>query len=221
VSQIRIPEATTTAAGPETEAAASARLTADPGPLGLAAFAMTTFVLSVFNTRLLSVSLEGVVLPLALFYGGAGQVLAGMWEFRKGNTFGAAAFTSFGAFWLSFYWYVHSVAGTLPAASAHKATGIFLLAWAIFTLYMTVAAMRTSGAVLGVFVALTITFIFLCIGAFATGQTGINITKVGGWFGFITAALAWYASFAGVTNATWGRVVLPTFPLNGPRPVTR
>jgi succinate-acetate transporter protein len=178
---------------------------------------MTTFVLSVFNTRLLSPTLEGVVLPLALFYGGAGQLLAGMWEFRKGNTFGAAAFTSFGAFWLSFYWYVHSVAGTLPAADAHKATGVFLLAWAIFTAYMTIAAMRTSGAVLSVFVALTITFIFLCIGNFATGQTSINIIKVGGWFGFITAALAWYASFAGVTNATWGRVVLPTFPLNAPR----
>jgi succinate-acetate transporter protein len=111
---------------------------------------------------------------------------------------------------------VHDIAGTLPAAEAHKATGLFLLSWAIFTLYMTVAALRTSGAVLAVFVALTLAFVFLCIGAFATGQSSINITKIGGWLGLITAALAWYASFAGVTNATWGRVVLPTFPLNGP-----
>jgi succinate-acetate transporter protein len=224
VTQIRIPETSTATPVTDPTVGSTQPVIADPGPLGLAAFAMTTFVLSVFNTRLLNISLEGVVLPLALAYGGGVQLLAGMWEFRKGNTFGALAFSSFGAFWLSFYWYVHSVAGTLPPAQAHKATGIFLLAWAIFTLYMTVAAMRTTGAVLAVFAALEITFIFLAIGAFATGQTGINITKIGGWFGFITAALAWYASFAGVTNSTWGRVVLPTYPLNAPiagrRPAT-
>jgi succinate-acetate transporter protein len=81
--------------------------------------------------------------------------------------------------------------------------------------------MRTSGAVLAVFVALSLTFIFLAIGNFATGQSSINIVKIGGWIGLVTAALAWYASFAGVTNATWGRVVLPTFPLNGPRAARR
>jgi succinate-acetate transporter protein len=188
---------------------------ADPGPLGLAGFAMTTFVLSAFNTNVLSNTLEAAVLPLALFYGGIGQLLAGMWEFRKGNTFGATAFSSFGAFWLAFYWLVtYDAAHLTPAAEAHKAVALFLLAWAIFTAYMTIAAMRTSGAVLAVFVALTITFIFLAIGNYATStRTSNDIIHIGGWFGFLTALLAWYASFAGVTNATWARTVLPTWPL--------
>ena len=187
---------------------------ADPGPLGLAGFAMTTFVLSVFNTNMLNSSLDAAVLPLALFYGGLAQLLAGMWEFRKGNTFGATAFASYGAFWLSFYWLVtYDAAHLAPAADAHKAVGVFLLAWAIFTLYMTVAAMRTSGAVLAVFVALTIAFILLAIGKFATGNAAKDWTHFGGWVGVLTALLAWYASFAGVTNATWGRSVIPTWPM--------
>ena len=182
---------------------------ADPGPLGLAGFAMTTFVLSTFNAGLLSATLEPVVLPLALFYGGLAQLLAGMWEFRKANTFGALAFTSYGAFWLSFAAFVKFVAPGLPAADAHLAVGLFLLAWTIFTAYMTVAAMRVSGAVLAVFVFLTLTFLVLTIGEF--GQAS-GISKVGGWLGLITAFLAWYASFAGVTNATWKRDVVPTWP---------
>ena len=187
---------------------------ADPAPLGLAGFAMTTFVLSAFNTNVLNESMEAAVLPLALFYGGLAQLLAGMWEFRKGNTFGATAFASFGAFWLSFYWLVtYDAAHLAPAADAHKAVGLFLLSWAIFTAYMTIAAMRTSGAVLAVFVALTITFILLTIGKFATGNAAKDWTHLGGWFGFLTALLAWYASFAGVTNATFAKTVVPTWPL--------
>jgi succinate-acetate transporter protein len=182
----------------------------DPGPLGLAGFAMTTFVLSVFNTNLLSSKYEATVFGLALFYGGGAQLLAGMWEFRKGNTFGALAFSSFGAFWLAFWFYVAHIVPTLPAADANKATGVFLLAWTIFTAYMTIASLRTTGAVAAVFVALTLTFLFLCIGAVAD-STGW--TKVGGWAGFVTAAVAWYASFAGVTNSTFKRTVLPTWPL--------
>jgi uncharacterized protein len=199
------------AATPVDEVAVIHRSIADPGPLGLAGFAMTTFVLSVFNANLLNAGLESVVLPLAFFYGGGAQLLAGMWEFKKGNTFGALAFTSYGAFWLSFYLLLTKFAGGLtPAAQAHKAVGLFLLAWAIFTIYMTVAAVRTNGAVLAVFVVLSITFIFLTWGAFANKA---GITHVGGWFGLATAVLAWYASFAGVTNATWGKSVLPTWPL--------
>ena len=187
---------------------------ADPAPLGLAGFAMTTFVLSAFNTNVLNESMEATVLPLALFYGGLAQLLAGMWEFRKGNTFGATAFASFGAFWLSFYWLVtYDAAHLAPAADAHKAVGLFLLSWAIFTAYMTIAAMRTSGATLAVFVALTITFILLTIGKFATGNAAKDWTHLGGWFGFLTALLAWYASFAGVTNATFAKTVVPTWPL--------
>ncbi|MDQ0381385.1 acetate uptake transporter [Amycolatopsis thermophila] len=184
---------------------------ADPAPLGLAAFAMTTFVLSVFNANLISnTTLEAVVLPLALFYGGLAQFLAGMWEFRKGNTFGALAFTSFGAFWLSFAAYVKFVEPGL-GASAATATGLFLLAWTIFTAYMTVAAARVSGAVLAVFVFLTLTFLFLTIGVWASSPA---MAKVGGWLGLVTAVLAWYASFAGVTNFTWKRTLVPLFPLS-------
>jgi succinate-acetate transporter protein len=183
---------------------------ADPAPLGLAGFAMTTFVLSVFNAGIISdAKLEAVVLPLALFYGGLAQLLAGMWEFRKANTFGALAFTSFGAFWLSFAAYVKFVAPTLPATDANKATGLYLLAWTIFTAYMTIAAMRTNLAVLAVFVALTLTFLALTIGELSTTT---SITKLGGWLGLITAVIAWYASFAGVTNATWRRTVVPVWP---------
>lgn len=183
---------------------------ADPGPLGLAAFAMTTFVLSVFNAGILPHSLEPSVLGLALFYGGGAQFFAGMWEFRKGNTFGALAFSSFGAFWLSFWFYVARIAPALPPADAHKATGLFLLGWTIFTAYMTIASLRTTGAIAAVFVALTLTFLFLTIGAFADAS---GITKIGGYLGLLTALLAWYASFAGVTNSTFNRGVLPTFPL--------
>ena len=183
---------------------------ADPGPLRLAGFAMTTFVLSVFNAGLVTTSgLVAVVLPLALFYGGLAQFVAGVWEFRKGNTFGATAFCSFGAFWLSFAAYVKYVEPGL-GANAHIATGIYLLGWTIFTGYMSIAAARVNGAVLAVFVVLTLTFVALTIGIWTKTS---SITIVGGWLGLITAALAWYASCAGVANATWKRTLLPVFPL--------
>ena len=182
---------------------------ADPGPLGLAAFALTTFVLSVFNAGLLSPDLKPVVLPLALFYGGLAQLLAGMWEFRKANTFGALAFSSYGAFWLSFAAYVKFIANGL-GPEGDKATALYLLAWGIFTAYMIVAALRVNVSVLLVFIALTLTFLVLALGEY-NGAKGILHT--GGWLGLITAVLAWYASFAGVTNATWQRTVLPVGPL--------
>ncbi len=183
---------------------------ADPGPLGLGAFAMTTFVLSMFNSNLVDGKGTPVVLGLALAYGGIAQVLAGMWEFRTGNTFGAVAFTSFGAFWISFWalqvFYVKDVSG-----NAGHAVGVYLWAWAIFTAYMTIAALRTSGAVLVVFVLLTITFILLAIGA--TGPHA-SVTHWGGYIGLATAAAAWYASAAAVVNSTFGHVVLPVVPLS-------
>jgi succinate-acetate transporter protein len=180
---------------------------ADPGPLGLAGFAMTTFVLSCFNAGFFGSKspLEAVVLPLALFYGGLAQLLAGMWEFRKSNTFGAVAFTSYGAFWLSFAAYVKFVAPGL-GAGAGSATGLYLLGWTIFTGYMTVASLGVSRAVAAVFVALFLTFLLLTVGAFL-GSAGISV--IGGYLGLVTAVLAWYASFAGVINATWKRTVLP------------
>jgi succinate-acetate transporter protein len=192
------------------EAARAGWTPADPGPLGLAGFAMTTFVLSMFNSELVSASGEPVVLGLALAYGGIAQLLAGMWEFRTGNTFGAVAFSSFGAFWISFFILVTFNVGDIPEADAGHAIGLYLWAWAIFTGYMFVASLRTTGAVALVFFLLTITFVLLAIGDSGGHE---NITKWGGYVGLATAAAAWYASFAAVTNSTFGRTVLPVMPL--------
>ena len=183
---------------------------ANPGPLGLAAFATTTFILSVFNAGLVSSAGEPVVFGMALAYGGLAQMLAGMWEFRTGNTFGATAFTSYGAFWLSFWAFVEFFEKDIPKADAGHAVGLYLIAWGIFTTYMFVASLRTTAAVSVVFALLAITFFALGIGN-AGAHTGI--VKLGGWLGLATAVVAWYASFAEVTNATFGRTVLPVRPL--------
>jgi uncharacterized protein len=183
---------------------------ADPGPLGLAGFAGTTFVLSVFNAGMVGeAKLVAVVLPLALLFGGVAQLLAGMWEFRKNNLFGAIAFSSYGAFWISFFFYVHYIAATLPAADAHTATGIFLLTWTIFTAYMALASIKTNAVLTALFAVVLVTFALLTIGEFNANTTLIH---AGGYFGIAAAALAWYASAAGVVNGTWGRTVLPVFP---------
>jgi uncharacterized protein len=188
--------------------AAASSGVADPGPLGLAGFALTTFVLSVFNAHLIETG-GTVVLGLALAYGGIAQFAAGMWEFVKGNTFGAVAFASFGGFWISYWWLVDHLPADAKGNDLHHGLGVYLLGWAIFTAYMFVASMRVSVAVMGVFFFLALTFLFLAIGEFGE-STGW--TKVGGWLGLITAALAWYASFAAVMNSTFKRVVLPTYP---------
>jgi succinate-acetate transporter protein len=181
---------------------------ADPAPLGLAAFALTTFVLSFVNAGFVPASVEPVVFGLALAYGGAAQFAAGMWEFAKGNTFGATAFTSYGAFWLSFWWLTAHLADyKIPASDVGKGVGLYLIAWGIFTAYMTVAATRVSGAVLAVFALLTVTFFLLGIGDMSGTE---SLTKAGGYVGVLTALAAWYASFAGVSAFAFGRPVVPT-----------
>jgi uncharacterized protein len=183
---------------------------ADPAPLGLAAFALTTFFLSFVNAGLVPETVEPVVFGLALAYGGGAQLLAGMWEFAKGNTFGATAFSSYGAFWLSFWWLTAHLADyKIPASDVGKGVGLYLIAWGIFTAYMSVAATRVSGAVLAVFVLLTLTFLVLGVGDLTTTD---GITKLGGWIGILTALAAWYASFAGVTAFTFKRPLVPTAP---------
>jgi uncharacterized protein len=167
-------------------------------------------VLSMFNSDLVGKGGEPVVLGLALAYGGLAQLLAGMWEFRTGNTFGAVAFSSFGAFWLSYWALVQFFAADIPAKDAGHAVGLYLIAWGIFTTYMFVASLRTTAIVAAVFFALAITFFLLGIG---NAGAHPDITKAGGWAGLVTAALAWYGSFAAVTNSTFGRVVLPVRPL--------
>src|SRR5919201_4541125 len=170
---------------------------ADPAPLGLAAFALTTFVLSFFNANLVNAGGEPVVLGLALAYGGLAQLLAGMWEFKNNNTFGATAFSSFGAFWISLFVFDQFLADSVPAAHLGDAVGLYLIAWGIFTTYMIVASLRVSVAVSLVFILLAATFFFLGIGNSGGNDTIIHI---GGWLGIATAIAAWYASFAAVTN---------------------
>ncbi|MEA2481087.1 MAG: uncharacterized protein QOJ07_3009, partial [Thermoleophilaceae bacterium] len=182
-------------------------VTADPGPLGLAAFAATTFMLSMFNAGLMGKSGEVVVLGMALAYGGFAQLLAGMWEFRTGNTFGAVAFTSYGAFWLSFWAFNQFFADKITdKATTMHAVGLYLITWGIFTAYMFVASLRVSVAVCVVFALLAATFLVLGIG---NAQESESIVKAGGYIGLATAVAAWYASFAAVTNSTFGRSVLP------------
>jgi succinate-acetate transporter protein len=186
---------------------------ADPGPLGLAAFALTTFILSFFNAQLAPASGEPIVFAVAFAYGGLAQILAGMWEFRTGNTFGAVAFTSYGAFWLSFFAFGLWFDKLLPlkdAGVAGHAVGLYLIAWGIFTTYMFIASLRTTAAVALVFFLLAITFFLL-----GFGNRGLNpdVVKVGGYFGLATAVVAWYASFAVVANSTFGRTILPVVPL--------
>jgi succinate-acetate transporter protein len=186
---------------------------ADPGPLGLAAFALTTFVLSFFNAGLAPASGEPIVFGLAFAYGGLAQILAGMWEFRTGNTFGAVAFTSYGAFWLSFFafalWFEKLLPGKDPGVAGH-AVGLYLIAWGIFTAYMFIASLRTTAAVALVFALLAVTFIVLGIGN--VGGTA-DVIKAGGYIGIVTAVAAWYASFAVVVNSTFGRTIMPVVPL--------
>jgi succinate-acetate transporter protein len=176
-----------------------AQSVADPAPLGLAGFALTTFILSAVNVGWIAKPAEPIVLGLAFAYGGLAQFCAGMWEFRRNNTFGATAFTSYGAFWIAFALLVTFNVASIPAEARPVAVGMFLLAWGIFTAYMTVAATTLSRPVLVVFVLLTITFFVLAIGAFSS-QAGL--TALGGYCGFLTAIAAWYASAITVIAST-------------------
>jgi succinate-acetate transporter protein len=156
-----------------------------------------------------------LIAALALAYGGIAQFTAGIWEFRTGNTFGAVAFCSYGAFWISFYFVVQA-AGSVAKNELFSGLGLYLWMWGVFTVYMFICSLRTTGAVALVFLLLAITFIILGIGnaSLAGGTAVTNSTiKLGGWVGLVTALAAWYASFAAVINSTFGRVVAPVFPL--------
>ena len=143
------------------------------------------------------------MLGLALVYGGTAQLLAGMWEFRTGNTFGATAFTSYGAFWISFFVFDQFLAKDIPAADLGHAVGLFLISWGIFTIYMFVASLRTTAAIATVFALLAATFIVLGIGAADGNET---LTKIGGFIGIATAAAAWYRRLpASSTRRSSGR----------------
>ena len=182
---------------------------ANPAPLGLAGFAATTMMLSLINGNLISVAGVGAVLGLALAYGGVVQLLAGMWEFRTGNTFGAVAFSSYGGFWLSLFFLIQLFPGTF----LHDPHGVsaYLWIWGGFTFYMFIASLRTTGAIALVLLLLWITYFLLAIGDMGSGNP--TWTHWGGYVGIATAAAAFYASFAQVANSTFGRVVFPLVPL--------
>ena len=187
---------------------------ADPAPLGLAAFALTTFVLSGHKATSIP---DLIWVGLALLYGGLVQFSAGMWEFRNRNVFGATAFSTYGGFWMSFGIFVmlavvsKSFGSALSGANLPNAAAWFLIAFAIFNTYMLLWSTQVSVAVFLVFLTLEATEILLAIGNFdeAHGSTNNGWVHTGGWVGIATAAAAWYASAAGVINGMKGRQVLP------------
>ncbi len=184
-------------------ASAAVSTVANPGPLGLSAFALTTFVLSSVNAGLLAGTDLKIVVGLALFYGGLAQLLAGMWEFRTGNTFGATAFSSYGAFWLAV-----GASVQFGWITSHSAFGFFLLGWTIFTLIMFLGTLRTNGGLIALFGLLFLTFLLLTIAEFG-GGTGV----LGGYLGILTAIVAWYNALAGVLSAGRAPFSLPIFPM--------
>jgi len=178
--------------------------TANPGALGLGAFALTTFLLSMVNAEFIAPASIGMVLPMAFFYGGLAQVLAGMWEFKTGNIFGATCFTSFGAFWLGLALMIVLESAGLIAAVPPAGLAVFLAAWGFFTLYATFAAIKAPRGLLVLFIALTITFFLLAGGEYVSGMK-----LAGGYLGIAVALIAWYDSAAILINNTWDKKVLP------------
>ncbi len=180
---------------------------ANPGPLGLIGFGLTTVILSLINAGILPQAGTSVVLPLAFAYGGLIQIIAGLMEFRVGNTFGMVAFLSYGAFW---WWFCLLILlgshGILDLKDAGSTIGATLLAWGVFTLYMWVGTFRINKALWWVFLTLWVTFFLLGFGALG-GLHGLTVT--GGWVGILCGLLAAYTSFAIVINTTFGRTVLP------------
>jgi uncharacterized protein len=196
------------------QSSARAPSIADPIPVGIAGFAMTTFILSCVNAGFFSGTAgTSMVLGLAIFYGGVVQLLAGLWAFARGETFPAVAFCSYGGgFWLSYFFLVRYIAPHLAPSVAGQAVGLYLLGWLIFTAYMTVAALKTNAAVLLVFITLTATYLLLCLAEL--GIDPADLVPIGGYVGITCGVAAWYVAFAHVTNATFGKELIPTWRLS-------
>ena len=184
---------------------------ADPAPLGLAAFALTTFLLSAKNAGWTHGT--DAWLGYALGYGGLVQLLAGMWEFRNRNVFGSTAFSTYGGFWIGLGLYMLLVSPKANSLALANDLGWILLAFAIFNTYMLLWSTQVNGAVFGVFLTLEATLIILFLGEF-TGNHSLGM--IGGIVGVVTAAVAWYTSAAGVINGMKGRPVLPVGGPMGP-----
>jgi succinate-acetate transporter protein len=179
----------------------------DPAPLGLSGLAMSLGLLSFHNSGLIKeAGLAGLTAATAVVFGGLVSLLMSMWEYRRGNTFSATFFGALSAFWLTTYW---AHAGT---TAGYKSTGVYFLGWTVIGVYLTLAALKTSGTTLLTTAGLTATWLFLALGQFQNSTDPDGLTKVGGWVGLVTAALAFYGSCAGVANETHGKQVLPTWP---------
>ncbi len=191
---------------------------ANPGPLGLSGSALTTLVLSAWNAGILAGADVLLVIGLAVFYGGIAPFSAGMWEFRTGNTFGATASASYGAFWLSFAALLvpgFGIAFGSKTGPSGAALGWYLLGWAVFTGIMMLGSFRTNGGTALVFILLFITYILLFLGAFNGAGAGEGLTKIGGYTGILTAIAAWYVALAGVlAGVSGGKLNLPVLPLS-------
>jgi len=184
---------------------------ANPAPLGLSAFALTTFVLSALNAGWFPAGGTTIIVGLAVFEGGIVQVLAGMWEFRKGNTFGATAFSSYGGFWLALgvvFVPGFGIGSTLGTA-LHPALGLFLLGWTIFTGMMFLGTLRSNLALMSVFALLFLTYLFLTIGELAPSD---GAHMIGGYLGILTALAAWYTALAGILASEKSAFTLPVGP---------
>lgn len=174
----------------------------NPGPLGLCGFALTTFLLSLINNGTFSGENVGLVLAMGFAFGGTAQMIAGMFEFAKGNTFGFTAFTSYGAFWWSFALFKVFFAETVSA----DFIGWYLVAWGTFTLMMFIGTLAKARALQAIFLSLTITFYLLAAGDFTHNSA---ITHIGGNFGLLTAFLAFYLAAADIINESFGKTILP------------
>jgi succinate-acetate transporter protein len=177
---------------------------ANPAPLGLAGFGMTTLVLNVVNAEIIDPDSIGVVLALGLFYGGLAQLLAGMWEAKKNNTFGFTAFSSYGVFWIGLGTLIILEENGLVSEVPPEGMSVYLVAWGLFTSYMFVGTLRISVALQVIFGTLSILFFLL-----AWGQHNETIHQIAGYVGLFTAGAALYTSAGGIINETWGREVLP------------
>jgi succinate-acetate transporter protein len=199
-------------ATPATPLAAGVPAIANPAPLGLAGFALTTFILSTTNAFGVKTTPLLAFLGFAFFYGGLGQFMAGMWEFKTGNTFGATAFSTYGSFWmgLAIWLVIDALWLKAPLTEVAQSLGWILLAFAIFNTYMMLWALRVNMAVFLVFLTLEVTEILLFIGNFAGSAPGTGLVAIGGYVGIITAFVAWYTSAAGVVNSMAApKIVLP------------
>jgi len=182
---------------------------ANPGPLGLAGFGLTTVVLSAINAGLLPHEALPAVVPLAFAYGGIAQLIAGVLEFKVGNTFGMVAFTSYGLFWWWFAFLQWTIGAGWLKAPPPVAGGAVLLMWGVFTFLLWIVTFRTSKAVWSIFLLLWVTFFLLAAGDFGYSIGPWTCGKLGGYFGLVTGIDALLVAFIEVLNATAGKAVLP------------